>query len=434
MKDEAGACDPISDAVLARYLERTLRSREAMVRAARVMPGGNTRTTTFHPPYPQVFASGAGATLTDADGNRQIDLFQNGLSLIHGHAHPALVALAGEVMAGGSAWSGASERQIAYAAYLLERLGVDGTVRFANTGSEAGMLAVKLVRARTGRPLILKFRHAYHGSYPDLEAGLYGAGDVEGRAVIAEFDDIASVEAALVRHEGRIAAVMIEPVLFTGRVSAPEEGFLAEVERLARAVGAMTILDDCLMLRLAPGGSTERFGLAPDLIVLGKFAGGGTPLGAVIGRGDTLGSLDPTRPGALFHGGSFNGNVLGCALGHAALEMLDAPAIAALDAAAETIERMVSVHAQAHSMDVSITRAGSVCGIAFPGDIVRHEDDPAAMGLSAIFHLAAANEGVLLGPGGLIGTSTALDPEMARTAAAALCRAFDTLAPLIQRQ
>src|SRR5262249_13483676 len=216
------------------------------------MPGGNTRTTSFHPPYPVVFERGQGAWLWDVEEHQYLDLFCNGLSLIHGSNYQPVRAAVELALGRGTAWTGASREQIAYAEYLQARLKPAQLVRFTNSGSEAGMLAVKLAPPINGRPLSVKASGAYHGSYPDLEAGLYGQGDIDGRAIVATFNDLASFEAAMKRHAGQVAAVVIEPVLVTGRVVAPVDGFLNELEKLARRHGGLVILDDCLILRLAP--------------------------------------------------------------------------------------------------------------------------------------------------------------------------------------
>ena len=298
-----------------RYRRETPGSAALMHRAAAVMPGGNSRTTSFHPPYPVVLERGDGPWLWDVDKRRYVDLFCNGLSLIHGNNYsPAREAIQ-SAMQRGTAWSGASREQIAYAELLCERIEAMELLRFTNSGSEACMLAVKAARHITGRPYILKSVGAYHGSYPDLEAGLYGRGDLEGRALVAPFNNLASYERVMAQHGKEVAAIVIEPVLVTGRVVPPAPGFLSDVQALARRYGALTILDDCLMLRLAVGGSAEKFALQPDMIVLGKFLGGGTALGAFGGSREIMKIFDPTRPGPVFHGGSFNGNPIGCAAG-----------------------------------------------------------------------------------------------------------------------
>ena len=297
-----------------------------MERAAAVMPGGNTRTTSFHPPYPLVIERGEGPWVWDVDKRRYLDLFCNGLSLIHGHAYAPVNAAISEVLQRGAAWSGASREQIAYAELLTDRIETMARLRFTNSGSEAGLLAVKAARHITGRPLIVKAVGAYHGCYEDLEAGLYGRGDLAGRALAAPFNDLDAFERVMKNHGSNVAALVIEPVLVTGRVVAPEPGFLNALEKLAQRHGALTILDDCLMLRLAAGGSAEKFGLQPDITVLGKFLGGGTAFGAFGGSREIMKIFDPTRAGTVFHGGSFNGNLIGCAAGLVTMRELTAGA------------------------------------------------------------------------------------------------------------
>jgi glutamate-1-semialdehyde 2,1-aminomutase len=396
-------------AIVDAYRKRTGRSQAAMDRATAVMPGGNTRTTTFNPPYPVMYAAGNGPWLTDVDGHRYADLHYNGLSIIHGHAYKPVVDAIASVLPNGTAWSGASEKQIAFAQHLTTRVPGERYARFTNSGSEAGMLAVQVARRVTGRPLILKFRNAYHGSYPDLEAGLYGLGEKPGRALLANFNDLQSCAEAFQRNRDQIAAVIYEPVMFTGRVSVAAQGFLNELENLARRHGALTILDDCLMLRLAPAGSIEKFGLDPDLIVLGKFIGGGTSLGAVLGRRDIMACLDPRNAGCMFHGGSFNGNVLGCTAGLAALQNLDGAAIAHMDDQCARLRQAMVEAAAPTRIAITVSGAGSVGGIAFDDDQSRHEENPSDVGLAALFHLACLNEGVAMGPGGLFALATTVD-------------------------
>jgi glutamate-1-semialdehyde 2,1-aminomutase len=217
------------------------------------------------------------------------------------------------------------------------------------------------------------------------------------------------VEQAMQRHGEQLAAVIYEPVMFTGRAVAPAPGFLEGLEALAKRYGVLTILDDCLMFRLAVGGSSERYGLAPDIVVLGKFLGGGTPLGAVLASRDIMSVLDPTRKGVMFHGGSFNGNVLGCTAGLAAIRDLTAQRIDAMDARTERLKKSLRDQAAAAGIGVNVTGEGSVGGISFALDPSRHEEDPSALSLSALFHLACLNHGVALGPGGLFALATAVD-------------------------
>jgi glutamate-1-semialdehyde 2,1-aminomutase len=417
-----------------RYRRETPSSAALMSKAAAVLPGGNTRTTSFHPPYPVVIERGEGPWLWDVDERRYVDLFCNGLSLIHGNNYGPSREAIQAVIHRGTAWSGASREQIAYAELLCERIEAMELLRFTNSGSEAGMMAVKAARHVTGRPYIVKSVGAYHGSYPDLEAGLYGQRDLQGRALVATFNDLQSFERVMTQHGKEVAAIVIEPVLVTGRVVPPAPGFLTGLQALARRHGALSILDDCLMLRLAVGGSAEKFALQPDLVVLGKFLGGGTALGAFGGSRDIMNIFDPTRPGCVFHGGSFNGNLLGCAAGQATLHNLTAERIAAMDAASLSIRSALTRRAKELGLEVIVSGMGSVAGIAFVADPKRHEDDPSALGLASLFHLACLSEGVLIGPGGVLSVSTAHDAAAIAFATEGLSAALEKVAQLLGSQ
>jgi glutamate-1-semialdehyde 2,1-aminomutase len=414
------------------YRGRTPSSAALMERAAAVMPGGNTRTTSFHPPYPLVIERGEGPWVWDVDKRRYLDLFCNGLSLIHGHAYAPVNAAISDVLPRGTAWSGASREQIAYAELLTDRIETMERLRFTNSGSEAGLLAVKAARHITGRPLIVKAIGAYHGCYEDLEAGLYGRGDLAGRALVAPFNDLDGFERVMKKHGSNVAALVIEPVLVTGRVVAPEPGFLNALEKLAQRYGALTILDDCLMLRLAEGGSAEKFGLRPDITVLGKFLGGGTAFGAFGGSRDIMKIFEPTRAGTVFHGGSFNGNLIGCAAGLVTMRELTQERIAAMDAACARLRETLAERAGELGLDIILSGIGSVVGIAFAADPRRHEDDPSALGLASLFHLACANEGLVIGPGGILTVSTVHDEAAISFAADALCAALERIAELVE--
>ncbi len=412
------------------YREATPASAELLQRAAHVMPGGNTRTASFYPPYPVVIERGDGPWVWDVDGRRYVDMFCNGLSLIHGHNYAPIRAAIEAALPRGMAWAGASRDQIAYAELLTRRLPAMERLRFTNSGSEAGMIAVKAARHFTGRPYIVKFIGAYHGSYPDLEAGLYGQADIPGRALTARFNDLEGFERVMAKHGHQVAAIVVEPVLVTGRVAAPEPSFLLQLQSLARRYQALTILDDCLMLRLAVGGSAAKFGLQPDLIILGKFLGGGTPFGAVGGRADVMEMFNPTKSGCLFHGGSFNGNPIGCAAGLVTMRELTADRIAAMDARRQQIHDALFTRGRELGLDIKLTGFGSVAGIAFAADPSRHEDDPSALGLGPLFHLACANAGVLLGPGGIISLSTVHDDAATNFAIAGMLTALASMAEL----
>lgn len=410
------------------YRARTPKSAELVKRARRSLPGGVTRGFGYYRPYQAVMERGEGAYLWDIDGNRYVDLVYNGLSLIHGHAYPPVIKAVQDWLPRGWAWLSTSRPQIEFAEALCRRIKTFERVLFTNSGTESGMLAVKLARRFTGRPLILKATAGYHGTYSDLEAGLHGQGEIPGHTVLADFNDLASFERALAQHGAQIAAVVLEPVMYTGIVTPPVGNFLREVQEAAHRVGALFVLDDCLMFRLAPGGAAEKFGLEPDLTFLGKFIGGGTPLGAVGGRGEIIDLADPGHPKGVYHGGSFNGNILGSVAGQVTLQDLTAARIAKMDELVTRLKAALEKRAAKLGLPLSVPSNGSVMGVYFTREKLRPGPDVPSAELSHRFHLACLNNGVHMGPFGVIAMSTAIDDAIMTEVISATEDALDRVA------
>jgi glutamate-1-semialdehyde 2,1-aminomutase len=412
------------------YRARTGASAALLARARNSLPGGLTRNFGYFPPYPVVHQRGEGPYLWDLDGNRYVDLNYNGLSLIHGHAFaPVAEALAREAP-NGWAWLGTSRPQVEFAETLCSRIAIFERVLFTNSGTEAGMLAVKLARAFTGRQLVVKARGGYHGTYSDLEAGLHGQGEIPGHTLLAEFNDIESFERVLERRRGEIAAVVLEPVMYTGVVMPALPGFLNRAQEAAHRHGALFVLDDCLMFRLALGGSAERYGLTPDITFLGKFVGGGIPTGAVGARAEIMDRADPARGSeGLYHGGSFNGNVLASVAGRITVEHLTAPSIARMDAQADRLKAGLEKKAKSLGVPLYVLNEGSVMGLYFTTTKPRPGSELPNPDLVARFHLACLNNGVQMGPGGMVSMATAITDRALDEALAGMSAALEQIAP-----
>ncbi len=413
------------------YRRRTPRSEQAMERARRYMVRGITRGWGYHRPYPIVGARGEGPYLFDLDGNRYVDLVNNGLSLIHGHAFPPVVAALKAAVERGSGWLVASEEQIDFAQLLCERIEVFERVRFTNSGTESGMLAMKVARAFTGRQAVLKAIDGFHGSFDDLEVGLYDRPEIPGRVYLAPFGDAEAFERKLAEHGDEIAAVVLEPLMFSGLVTTAPPGFLQRVQEAARRAGALFVLDDCLMLRLAYGGSAERYSLDPDLTFLGKFIGGGLPMGVLGGRSEIMEVLDPHRPEPLYHGGSFNGNLLSSVAGRVSLEHFTAETITAMDARAGSLRAALVAEADALGLPLSVVGDGSVLGAYVTDTLERHDGNTFNAGEpTQLLHLAALTHGVLMGPGGEIALSSVTAGKALDSAHEGLIRALQDVSRL----
>lgn len=412
------------------YRARTPRSAEAMARARRYMVRGLTRGWGYHRPYPLVAKRGEGPWLVDLDDNRYVDLANNGLSLIHGHAFTPVVEALRAAAGRGSGWLVPSEEQIEFAQMLCERIEIFERVRFTNSGTESGMLAMKVARAFTGRPAVLKSLDGFHGSFDDLEVGLYGRPEEPGRVYLAPFGDAEAFERKLAEHGDQIAAVVLEPLLFSGLVTLAPPGFLRRVQEAAQRAGALFVLDDCLMLRLAYGGSAELFGLTPDLTFLGKFIGGGLPMGVTGGRADVMEVLDPHREQPLYHGGSFNGNLLSSVTGRVSLEHFTAETIAAMNERAAWLRGELERGAEQAGLPLSTVGEGSVLGVYVTDSIARHSGHFMAGEGTQLLHLAALAHGVFMGPGGEIALSSVVADEALEHARAGLLAAMNDVARL----
>ena len=392
------------------YRAATEKSAQMAKRAERVMPGGDTRTTTFFRPYTLTIQRGEGPFLWDVDGNRYIDLLGNYTSLVHGNAYPPIVDAVTKAVRDGSSWPARSEAQTDLATLLCERVASVDRVRFCNSGTEAGMLAAHVARRLTGRKLILMARYGYHGSYDDLEVGLAGT---DGEfTMLADFGEATAFEALLSERGAEIAAVFLEPVLGSAGVVEPPAGFLERVAEATRRAGAMFIVDEVITLRLAEGGGQQIFDVKPDLTMFGKIIGGGFPVGAIGGSEDVMSAFDPRNRGSIFHSGTFNGNPVTCTAGAVSLRELTQ---ARIDKMAKQGERLAAELARAArqvELPFSVRHCGSLLNVFFlkepPAPTIAREDARAISN----FHLAALNQGLFLAPRGMIALSTVITDEV----------------------
>ncbi len=299
-------------------------------RARRVLPGGNTRTTLFVPPHPPYAERGEGYELVDAEGHRLVDLHGNYTALVHGHAHPAIVACATEAVRRGSAFGLPTEAEIALAETLAERVGVVERVRFTSSGTEAVMMAVRAARAATGRAALLRFRGSYHGTYDAVvEEPADGVpASVHDDVLSVPTGDEAAFLAALEGRGGELACVLLDLMPHRDGLREVSPGFARLVREETAKRGIVLVVDEVVTFRLAAGGLQEHYGIRADLVAFGKVIGGGFPVGAFGGRAEIMDLFDPSRDGAVPHGGTFSANPVSMRAGQAALELLDEDEIA----------------------------------------------------------------------------------------------------------
>ena len=364
---------PRSAALFARATERIPGGVNSPVRAFRAVGGD--------PPF---IARAQGARLWDEDGNAYIDYVGSWGPMILGHAHPAVTGAVRLALEGGTSFGAPTEREVAMAELIARLIPSVAMVRMVNSGTEATMSALRLARAFTGRETVIKFEGCYHGhadpfliragsgamtlSVPDSPGVPAG---VAAGTLNARFNDAASVEALLDAHRGRVAAVIVEPVVGNMGCVPPREGFLRELRRLCTAHGALLIFDEVMTgFRVAPGGAQELYGVTPDLTTLGKIIGGGLPVGAYGGRKDVMAMVAPSGP--VYQAGTLSGNPLAMAAGLATLGALaDAPAIYAdLETLAGRLEEGLREAIRTLGVPCSVNRVGSMLTLFFtPGPV-----------------------------------------------------------------
>jgi glutamate-1-semialdehyde 2,1-aminomutase len=287
-------------------------------------------------PHPLYFESGQGSRLLDVDGNTYIDYVLGWGPVIIGHAHPHLVETVSRQLPLGQTFGANHDLEYEIAERILTAIPGMERVLWSNSGSEANLQALRLVRAATGRSRFLKFAGHYHGwtdpmlqSYrPDATGALdgpatRGQGPRSREDVsVAPWNDIDAVRAILTDPAQDIAAVFAEPVLCNSGVIAPVDGFLAELREICDATGTLLVFDEVITgFRIALGGGTERFGVTPDLVILAKAVAGGFPMAALAGRGDLIDTV--TR--GVVHAGTYNGNPVVLSAAGATLDVLSEP-------------------------------------------------------------------------------------------------------------
>ena len=343
------------------YLARTPRSRELFERATASLPGGSTRTTVYTAPYPPYVESGEGLRVRDVDGNIYRDFLGNYTSLILGHAHPAVVAAVEAQVRRGSAFAAPTETEIELAEEIRRRVPSIEHLRFTSSGTEATMFAIRTARAFTRRPLIARFDHSYHGTHDGVMTGTAGVPEALSRLIVElPWGDPDGIERVLLGREAELAAIIIEPVQGAGGVRPATSEFLAFLRSYADRLGALLIFDEIISFRVGYGGAQERMGVRPDLTTLGKIIGGGYPLAAFGGRRDLMEIFDARRPGAVSHGGTFNGNPVAAAAGLATLRELTPDAYERLDALGERLLRRVTNAIEQDHLDARVAVVGSL--------------------------------------------------------------------------
>ena len=393
----------------ARYVAVNPESSRLHEERARFMPGGNTRTTIYQPPFPLTIVHGEGARVTDADGHEYVDLLGEYTAGLYGHSHPVILDAIRSALADGFVLGAPNRYEAVLAEAICTRFPSIELVRFCNSGTEANLLALSLSRAVTGRAGVLAFAGAYHGGILLFAHGISPL-NPPFTWVVGEYNNAAEAPRLVEEHAHELAAVIVEPLQGAAGVIPGDPAFLRTLREATAAHDLLLVFDEVMTARLSPGGMQQLLGIEPDLTTLAKFVGGGLSFGAFGGRAELMRRFDPSRPDALQHGGTFNNDVLTMAAGAAGLtQVLTEAEVSRLNGLGDRLRDRLNAFSTERELTFCATGYGSLVGLHFTLGPVRNEGDvPEAAELRALLHLHMLERGFSYGRRGFIALSLPL--------------------------
>ncbi|KXS91004.1 glutamate-1-semialdehyde 2,1-aminomutase [Microcystis aeruginosa] len=419
---------------------QTTKSKEIFTAAQKLMPGGVSspvRAFKSVGGQPIVFESVKGAYIRDVDGNEYIDYVGTWGPAICGHAHPEVIAALHQALDKGTSFGAPCVQENILAEMVIDAVPSIEMVRFVNSGTEACMSVLRLMRAFTGRDKIIKFEGCYHG-HADMFLVKAGSGvatlglpDSPGvpktttnNTLTAPYNDLEAVKALFVENPDSIAGVILEPVVGNAGFIVPDAGFLEGLRELTKEYGALLMFDEVMTgFRIAYGGAQEKFGITPDLTTLGKVIGGGLPVGAYGGRADIMAMVAPAGP--MYQAGTLSGNPLAMTAGIKTLELLQRPGTYQyLDKVTKSLTEGLLKVARDAGHSVSGGHISAMFGMFFTGSPVHNYEDAKKADVAKFgrFHRGMLERGVYLAPSQFEAGFTSLahtEADIERTLAAA---------------
>ncbi|MFC3126198.1 aspartate aminotransferase family protein [Pseudoroseomonas globiformis] len=387
-------------------------------KASEVMPGGNTRSVLAYSPFPTAMARGEDCRLWDIDGREYLDLCGEYTAGLFGHSEPLIHDVLHSTLKRGTNLAAVGEGEEKLARILCGRFPSIERVRFANSGTEANLMALTAARAKTGRNAIMAVQGGYHGGVLTFPLAGRSMATLPLDVVLCRYNDLADARRVAAERAGELAAIIVEPMLGSGGCIPATVAFLQGLRELASECGAVLIFDEVMTSRMSGGGMQARLGITPDMTTLGKYIGGGMSFGAFGGKADIMSLFD----GKLPHAGTFNNNVLSMAAGSTAMGEIFTPERAeALYRSGEALRHRLNGLAEQADVPMGFTGIGSMMTVQFQRPLPTEPrlPGPAEEALRELFFFDMLQAGIYLARRGMVALSLPVGAtELDRFAAA----------------
>ncbi|KAL3427433.1 aminotransferase class-iii [Phlyctema vagabunda] len=398
------------EAARASYAKVNSKSRELYQDSVTSLPGGIARNVVHFEPFPVILASGKGSYLTDADGHSYLDLCGEYSAGMFGHSHPIITKAMHDAIDFGYALGGVNRYEGRLAQLFCSRFQSIERIRFSNSGTEANMTALALVRAYTERDTIMVFKGGYHG-------GLAAFGKLEGKTmnaphkfVIGPYNDISGMSAMVEEHKADLACIFLELMQGSSGCLPADGDFIKAVRAKATEVGAVLMFDEVMTSRMSTGGMQSLIGVTPDMTTLGKyFGGGGQNFGAFGGSAKIMSMLEPGYPGGVYHSGTYNNNTTTMAAAISVLEdVWTQDAAKELYATGIWLQEEIRKISKEASSILQVTGTGSLMTIHFSRTPIHSAADVQAgdLVLKELFFFDMLKRGIFLAQRGMISLMT----------------------------